>query len=242
MPAILPAVISAAVPSLIGGIFGGRAAAPAAQAAESAAGSQANMINMIMQMAQQMAPAQQELAGGAMDMFRGMPMQDIMQMTMLQDLMPAMMPEVLRAQAEGRLWQQGERARGIRGRELERRGIGGPLAERILGSMSEEQLRGEHGLGRDVMAWEAGETMRRRERPFENMLRIFGLAQGATQVPGLPFGPAASLQQSMTQAAGQAAAPWQQFGTAIQQPLQQYLSSLPFFNRQPTQMSGGYSG
>lgn len=231
---VLPAILGAVAPTLIGGLIGGNKAAPAAAGAESAAQGQASMINMLMDAFKQIQPMQAGLAGQAAGMAGALPANDIMMFNMLQNLLPTLMPDVIRARGEERIRTPGERGISAKREELSRRGITGPLAERLAQPLEEQMYKDLAGYGSDVAEWEATQTMGKQGKVFEDMLRVLGFAgsQVGAALPNLgnPMTGAANLQTSLQGAAAGAAAPWQQLGSQvggiIQDPLKDYFSKI----------------
>lgn len=250
----LPAIITSLLPSLVSGFFGSQAARPAATAAESAAGAQANMVNMLMEQFKNIfGPAQGQLMNQFMGLQGQLPTSDLLNFQMIQDLLPTMLPDVLRGRAEQRVLEQGRGFGGQLERDISRRGLdpNSPAAMALRQRGKEQTIRGLHGVGSEAMTWEAGQTMANREKAFNRAMQMMGLAADYSQLgsalPGTAITGASDLAKMFGTSAQTAAAPWQQFGTDIGSALQNYFSTpspyqIPTPSPYPSPYGGGGGG
>lgn len=229
---ILGPILGAILPPLVGGIFGQQAAAPAQQASSEAARAQAEMINELMKQYREVfAPAQREAMERYLGISRGVPAEDIATFQLLSDLLPTFMPDIIRSRAEYGIRRGADRETAQLREDLARRGITGPAAEALLQRIRERETAQLAGLGSDIAAWEAEQTLAGREKAFQRAMDLLGLSAGYSgrgpTFPGQAAASASDLMQFFSQQAQQAAAPWMQVGANVAGVLGRYFQGQP---------------
>lgn len=225
---ILGPLLGAILPPLIGGIFGQHAAAPAQQASSEAARAQAGMINeLLKQYREVFAPAQREAMERYLGISRLVPAEDITTFQLLTDLLPVFMPDIIRSRAEYGIRRGAERETAQLREDLARRGITGPAAEALIQRIQERETAQLAGLGSDIAAWEAEQTLAGREKAFQRAMDLLGLSAGYSgrgpTFPGQAAAAAGNLMDFFAQQAQQAAAPWMQVGANVAGVLGRYF-------------------
>lgn len=216
----LETLIGAIAAPLIGGLFGSQGAAPAAEAADQSAQAQADMINMLMEAYKNTwLPAQQNVMNQYMGLTQAAPTQDIFTSTLLQNLLPQFMPDILRSRAQFGITRQAEKEKGELSRSLAGRNISGAAAERLMEQPRERELMAQAGLASDIGAWEAEQTIASRDKALTQALQALGLAgqfsQTGSALPGTAMSGAGNLTNLLAGQAQNAAAPWQNMGQSL---------------------------
>ncbi len=231
MPFLAP-LLPAVAGSLISGMMGQGAAAPAAQSADQSAQAQANMINaLVNQYKNVFGPAQSGIMNQLMGMEQGLPINDIVQFSMMQNLLPQMMPDVLRARSEQRVRDQEQRGLQEQMTALGRSGIdpNSPAGQALLNRVREQSLQGLHGVGGQAMEWEANQTLAARDKAYNQALQILGLAGDYSKLgsamPGTAITGASDLTRLFSQQAQNAASPYASLGPAIGSAMQNYFAT-----------------
>ena len=230
MGELLGAIAAPLVGNLVGGLFGSHAAAPAAQAQSQAAGAESSLVNTIVNAYNQMfAPAIQQSLGQYSGLIGNVPIQEIGQAQIAQDLMPTYMPESMQAQGQMTIQNQADQSIAQLQQQLAQRGITGPAAEALVNQMREAGLQNQAGFASNVGQWEAGQTLSNRRNAFLDAMNMLGAggqyAMGGNALVGAGLGGAQNLANMFGQAAGQAAAPYQQMGQQVGQAVQSWAAT-----------------
>ncbi len=239
MGQLLPAIgtvlggpLGGALGGIAGGMIGGGAAQPAAQAEQSAAGSTANILNQLLaNYMGQFGPAQAQTMNQLSGLTGSIPINDIVRTQLAQELMPVQMPPQILARAQYGIQGQTDQALQQAQQHLAARGITGPAAEALLNQIREQGTINQAGLGSDVGAWEAGQTLAGRQNAMNTSLGLLGMtgnyADIANQLAGIGMQGGLGLTGLFGQQAAQAAAPWQQMMQAGTQGLADYTAKNP---------------
>lgn len=238
---MLEAIIGPLIGGLFSGIFGG-GNQPAAAGAESSARAQADLINLLMSAFKNLwHPAQAELMSRYLGFTRQLPLEDINQFQILSDLLPVMVPEILRAQGELGVRRGAERNIQSLERSLNKRGMSqdDPYRQALINRVREGEVLGLADLMSKLAQWEAEQTYINREKAFNRAMGQMASAGQYSQLgsafPGTAIAGAGDLSRLLAQQAQAAQQPWNDFAAGLSKAFQSWFAQPSYGG------GGGYS-